>query len=75
LPELHKRDYKSFLSGLLKKTSLCIEPKIKGSSIAIQYIEVKLFKAISKKGIDVTVRIKESRNIHKNIPIKRDFQV
>ena len=75
LPELPKGDYKSFLSGLLKKTRLCIEPKIKGSSIAIQYIEGKLFKAISKKGIDVTVKIKELRNIHKNIPIKQDFQV
>ena len=75
LPELSKGDYKSFLSGLLKKTRLCIEPKIKGSSIAIQYIEGKLFKAISKRGIDVTVKIKELRNIPKNIPIKRDFQV
>ena len=75
LPELSKGDYKSFLSGLLKKTRLCIEPKIKGSSIAIQYIEGKLFKAISKKGIDVTVKIKELKNIPKNIPLKRDFQV
>ena len=75
LPELSKGDYKSFLRGLLKKTRLCIEPKIKGSSIAIQYIEGKLFKAISKKGIDVTVKIKELRNITKNIPIKQDFQV
>ena len=75
LPELSKGDYKSFLRGLLKKTRLCIEPKIKGSSIAIQYIEGKLFKAISKKGIDVTVKIKELRNIPKNIPIKQDFQV
>ena len=75
LPELPKGDYKYFLSGLLKKTRLCIEPKIKGSSIAIQYIEGKLFKAISKKGIDVTVKIKELRNIPKKIPIKRDFQV
>ena len=75
LPELSKGDYKSFLSGLLKKTRLCIEPKIKGSGIAIQYIEGKLFKAISKKGIDVTVKIKELGNIPKNIPIKQDFQV
>ena len=75
LPELPKGDYKSFLSGLLKKTRLCIEPKIKGSSIAIQYIDGKLFKAISKKGMDVTFKIKELRNIPKNIPIKRDFQV
>ncbi len=75
LPELSKGDYESFLSGLLKKTRLCIEPKIKGSIIEIQYIEGKLFKAISKKGIDVTVKIKELRNIPKNIPIKKDFQV
>ena len=33
LPGLPKGDYKSFLNGLLKKTRLCIEPKIKGSSI------------------------------------------
>jgi len=75
LPDLPEGDYKSFLSSLLKKTRLCIEPKIKGSSIAIQYIEGKLFKAISKKGIDITIKIKELKNIPKNIPIKRDFQV
>ncbi len=75
LPELAKGDYKSFLSSLLKKTRLCIEPKITGSSIAIQYIEGKLFKAISKKGIDITVKIKELISIPKNIPIKRNFQV
>ena len=47
LPELPKGDHKSFLGSLLKKTRLCIEPKIKGSSIAIQYMEGNLFKAIS----------------------------
>ena len=73
LPELSKGDYKSFLRGLLKKTRLCIEPKIKGSSIAIQYAEGKLFKPISKIGIDVTLKIKELRNIPKNVPVKRDF--
>ena len=75
LPELSKGDYKSFLSGLLKKTRLCIEPKINGSSIAIQYIEGVLFKAISKRGVDLTDKIKELRDIPKTIPIKRDFQV
>ena len=75
LPQLAEGDYKSFLSSLLKKTRLCIEPKIKGSCIAIQYIDGELFKAISKKGINVTDKIKELRNIPKNIPIKGDFQV
>ena len=46
-----------------------MKPKIKGSSIAIQYIEGELFKAISKKEINVIDKIKELRNI----PKKRDF--
>tara|TARA_Y100000589_G_scaffold183014_1_gene173355 strand:+ start:443 stop:664 length:222 start_codon:yes stop_codon:yes gene_type:complete len=41
----------------------------------MSYIEGKLFKAISKKGIDITVKIKELRKIPKTIPIKLDFQV
>lgn len=49
--------------------------KLKVAVLRFDIIEGKLFKAISKKGIDVTFKIKELRNTPKNIPIKRDFQV
>jgi len=52
-----------------------LSQKLKVAVLRLNIIEGKLFKAISKKGIDVTVKIKELRNIPKIIPIKRDFQV
>ncbi len=57
MPKSSKGDYKSFLNGLLKKPYM-YWAKIKGSTIAIQYIEGKLFKSISKKLINVTYKIK-----------------
>ncbi|MBO8205076.1 NAD-dependent DNA ligase [Prochlorococcus marinus] len=75
LPKLAKENYKDFLGSLLTKTRLSIQPKIDGCAIAIRYINGKFNKAITKKGFDVTSKIKQIKNVPDCIPIKRDFQI
>ena len=75
LPSLPKNEIKEFLKGLLSDTRLIIEPKIDGCAIALQYIEGELVKAISRKGVDVTNKIKDIPDIPSKIKIKGLFQV
>ena len=75
LPKLAKENYKEFLESLLTKTRLSIQPKIDGCAIAIRYIDGKFNKAITKKGFDVSSKIKQIKNVPDCIPIKRDFQI
>ena len=75
LPSLPKNEIKEFLKGLLTDTRLIIEPKIDGCAIALQYIKGELVKAISRKGGDVTNKIKEIPDVPSKIKIKGLFQV
>ncbi len=75
LPNLAKKNYKEFLESLLPKTRLSIQPKIDGCAIAIRYINGNFNKAITKKGFDVSSKIKQIKNVPDCIPIKRDFQI
>ena len=75
LPKLAKENYKEFLKSLLTKTRLSIQPKIDGCAIAIRYIDGNFNKAITKKGLDVSSKIKQIKNVPDCIPIKRDFQI
>ena len=75
LPKLAKGNHKEFLGSLLTKTRLSIQPKIDGCAIAIRYINGKFNKAITKKGFDVSSKIKQIKNVPDCIPIKRDFQI
>ena len=75
LPSIENKDYKKFLSTLLKNTRLSIQPKIDGCAIAIQYLDGKFKKAITRNGTDITEKIISLKNIPKYIPIKREFQV
>ena len=75
LPSLPKNEIKEFLKGLLTDTRLIIEPKIDGCAIALQYIEGELVKAISRKGDDITNKIKEIPDVPIKIKIKGLFQV
>jgi len=59
LPKLAKDNYEEFLGSLLTKTRLSIQPKIDGCAIAIRYINGNFNKAITKKGFDVTSKIKQ----------------
>ena len=75
LPSLPKNKIEEFLKGLLTDTRLIIEPKIDGCAIAIQYKEGELVKAISRKGGDVTNKIKDISDVPSKIKIKGLFQV
>jgi len=75
LPKLAKENYTEFLESLLTKTRLSIQPKIDGCAIAIRYIDGKFNKAITKKGFDVSSKIKQIKNVPDFIHIKRDFQI
>jgi len=75
LPSLEKGDYKGFLDGLLPDTRLLIQPKIDGCAIAIKYVDGKLEKAISRKGVDVTNKIEQVKDVPKEINIRSSFVV
>ena len=75
LPSLPKNEIKEFLKGLLTDTRLIIEPKIDGCAIGLQYIKGELVKAISRKGGDVTNKIKEIPDVPSKIKITGLLQV
>ena len=74
-PLLASSNYKEFLANLLENTRLSIQPKIDGCAIAIKYINGKFNKAITRKGFDVSSKIKKIKDVPSSIPIQRDFQV
>ena len=75
LPSLPKDQIEEFIEGLLPDTRLLIEPKIDGCAIAIKYVDGKLEKAISRKGVDVTNKIKQIKDVPKEINIRSSFVV
>ena len=75
LPSLPKDQISEFLEGLLPTTRLLIQPKIDGCAIAIKYVNGKLEKAISRKGSDVTEKIKTIKTVPKEINIRSSFVV
>jgi len=75
LPSLPKDQISEFLEGLLPDTRLLIQPKIDGCAIAIKYVDGKLEKAISRKGVDVTNKIKQVKDVPKEINIRSSFVV
>ena len=48
---------------LLPDTRLLIQPKIDGCAVAIKYENGKLEKAISRRGIDITQKIKTTNTM------------
>ena len=75
LPSLPKDRIEEFIEGLLPNTRLLIEPKIDGCAVAIKYENGKLEKAISRKGRDITEKIKTIKSIPKEINIRSSFVV
>ena len=59
----------------MPNTRLLIEPKIDGCAIAINYIDGKLEKAIMRKGIVVSEKIKTIKSIPQEINIRSSFMV
>ena len=75
LPSLPKDETKQFLEGLLPDTRLLIEPKIDGCAIAIKYKDGIFNSAISSKGIDVSRKIEQVKDLPKEINIRSSFVV
>ena len=75
LPSLPKDSIKEFLEGLLPDTRLIIEPKIDGCAIALQYIDGELMKAISRKGEDLTNKIKKIPDVPDKIKVQGLIQI
>ena len=75
LPSLSKGNYREFLEGLLNKTRLIVEPKIDGCAIGLQYQDGVLTKAISRKGSDITNKMRAVPDIPTTIKIGGLFQV
>ena len=75
LPSLPKDQIEEFIEGLLPDTRLIIEPKIDGCAIAIQYRDGILEKAISRKGGDVTNKIKSIPDVPSTVKVQGLFQV
>ena len=75
LPSLSKGNYKEFLETLLSNTRLIIEPKLDGCAIGLQYQDGILTKAISRKGKDVTNKLRAIPDVPTTIKVKGLFQV
>ena len=66
---------KGFCWWILSDTRLLIQPKIDRCAIAIKYVNGKLEKAISRKGVDVTNKIEQVKDVPKEINIRSSFVV
>ena len=75
LPSLPKDRIEEFIEGLLPDTRLIIEPKIDGCAIALQYIDGELVKAISRKGGDLTNKIKKIPDVPNKIKVQGLTQI
>ena len=64
-----------WLDALLPNTRLILEPKIDGYSIAVQYMNGKLNKAINENSVDITKDIRKIKSIPKNIPIEQRLEI
>ena len=70
-----KDNLEEFLEGLLPNTRIIVEAKIDGCALAISYKDGKLEKAISRKGIDVSEKIKTIKSVPREINIRSNFMV
>ena len=75
LPSLPKNNLEEFIEGLLPDTRLIIEPKIDGCAIALQYQNGILEKCITRKGLDVTNKIKLIPDVPSTVKVQGLFQV
>ena len=75
LPSLPKDQISEFIEGLLPDTRLIIEPKIDGCAIALQYQNGILEKCITRKGLDVTSKIKLIPDVPSTVKVQGLFQV
>ena len=70
LPSLPTDNIEEFIKSLLPNTQLLIEPKIDGCAIAIKYVDGKFNSAITRKGKDVSKKIKATKDVPEKIQIR-----
>ena len=75
LPSLEKDPIEEFIEDLPNYTQVMIQPKYDGVAVAVEYRDGKIYKAINRKGTDITEKIKLIENIPQTIPIKKTMQV
>ena len=75
LPSLEKDPIEDFIEDLSDFTQVMIQPKYDGVAVAIEYRDGKIYKAINRKGTDITEKIKLIKNIPQTIPIDKTLQV
>jgi len=72
---LGKGNVHRWLETLLPNTRLILEPKIIGSSIALQYLNGKINKAINEDSRDITDIVYSLSSVPKSIPIKKRIEI
>ncbi len=70
MPSLPKNEIGKFLKRLIIDTRLLIDSNIDSCAIAIKYIDGKFNKAITRKGKDVSRKLKAIKNVPKEIKIR-----
>ena len=75
LPSLEKDPIEEFIEDLSDNTKVMIQPKYDGVAVAVEYRDGKIYKAITRKGRDITEKIKLIKNIPATIAIKKTMQV
>ena len=75
LPSLEKDPIEEFIEDLSDFTQVMIQPKYDGVAVAVEYKDGKIYKAINRKGTDITEKIKLIENIPQIIPINKTMQV
>jgi len=75
LPSLEKDTIEDFIDDLPLDTMIMIEPKIDGCAVAIEYRNGRYYKAITRKGKDITDKIFKIETVPLFIPTKKTIQV
>ena len=72
---LGKGNVHKWLRALLPNTRLILEPKIIGSSIALQYLNGKINKVINDDSRDITDKVYSISSVPKRIPVKKRIEI
>ena len=75
LPSLPKGTLNEFIEGLDPKTLIVVQPKIDGVAVAIQYVDGKINKAITRKGKDITHKMIRIKTVPLRVRTKKTLLV
>ena len=75
LPSLEKGTLEEFADGLDENTKVIMQPKIDGVAVAIQYEDGKIKKAITRKGKDITDKMKMIKSVPLQVLTKESLLI